>query len=374
MDSLEHVLFAGFTHRGAIELAERLLSITPDNLTKVLFSDNGSTSVETALKLSYQYWQNIGKEKKTKFVCLDSAYHGDTIGAMSVSGVDLFNKIFSRLFFPSFKVPSPYCYRCPMKKDRASCDIECITPLERLLEGKQGEIAAIILEPLVMAAGGMIIYPEKYLMRVESLAKRFNVHLILDEVATGFGRTGRMFACEHTDTRPDFICLAKGITAGYLPLGVTLTTEKIYNAFYADFEEKKTFYHGHTYTANPISCSAALASLEVFKEEDILNRLKDRISIFHNRLEEFRGLPLVGDVRYKGMIGALELVKDKKAKKQFDPRKRMGLEVYKEGLKEKVILRPLGDILDLFLPLCEKDEELVDILDRTHSVISQLKV
>jgi len=246
--SLEHVLFAGFTHKTAILLAERLVSATPKNLTKVFFSDNGSTSVEIALKMSFQYWQNIGRRKKIKFISLDYGYHGDTIGTMSVSGVDLFNKVFSPLFFSSFKVPSPYCYRCPMGKERSSCKMECIRPLEEILRERNGEIAAIILEPLVLAAGGMIVYPLEYLKRVGELTKRYNVHLILDEVATGFGRTGKMFACEYAAIKPDFMCLSKGISAGYLPLGVTLTTDKVYRAFYADYDRKKTFYHGHTYT------------------------------------------------------------------------------------------------------------------------------
>ncbi len=215
LNSLEHVLFAGFTHKPAILLAERLISITPQNLTRVFFSDNGSTSVETALKMSFQYWQNAGRKSrqmrgKKKFISLDYAYHGDTIGAMSVSGVDLFNKVFSPLFFSSFKVPSPYCYRCPMGKDRPSCNLECTGPLERLLRKRNSEIAAVILEPLVLAAGGMIVYPVEYLKKVERLTRRYNVHLILDEVATGFGRTGKMFACEYAGVKPDFMCLSKG--------------------------------------------------------------------------------------------------------------------------------------------------------------------
>lgn len=373
LDSLEHILFAGFTHEPAILLAQKLISIAPGKLSKVFFSDNGSTAVEVALKLSFQCWQNKGKPKKTKFIALDYGYHGDSIGTMSVSGVDLFNKVFSPLFFSSFKVPSPYCYRCPVGKDRAACDIDCIAPLERLLTEKSKVISAIILEPMVLAAGGMIVYPKEYLIKAANLARKFNLHLILDEVATGFGRTGKMFACEHADNiEPDFLCISKGLTAGYLPLAATLTTDKIYKAFYADYRENKTFYHGHTYTANPIGCSAAVASLGIFEEERTLDKIKEIIPLFHAGMEKFRDLPFAGDVRYIGLIGAIELVRGESAKKGFNSKERIGLEVYKRGLKRNIILRPLGNIIYLFLPLCIKRQELEDILERAYSVVKSL--
>jgi adenosylmethionine-8-amino-7-oxononanoate aminotransferase len=374
LNSLEHVLFAGFTHKPAITLARELVRITPANLTKVFFSDNGSTAVEVALKMSYQYWQNTGKREKKKFVSLDCAYHGDTVGAMSVSGVSLFNETFKPLLFASFKVPSPYCYRCPMGKERGNCDIDCLKPLEKLLKAKNSRICAIILEPLVMAAGGMIIYPKEYLKGVGKLAAKYGVHLIVDEIATGFGRTGKMFACQYTDVKPDFICLSKGITSGYLPLGVTLTTERIYRAFYADYGRKKTFYHGHTYTANPLACSAAIASLEVFKEEKTISRINKIIPLLGTQLEEMRKLPYVGDVRTLGMIGAVELVRDKAKKRPFGFEERIGLKIYREGLKKNILLRPLGNIIYLFLPLCLKRKELADILNRSYRVIERIKV
>ncbi len=375
LDSLEHVLFAGFSHKGAILLAERLISLAPGKLAKVFFSDNGSTSVEVALKMSFQYWQNTGKTVKTKFVSLDHGYHGDTVGTMSVSGIDAFNKVFSPLFFPSFKVPSPYCYRCPMHKCRDNCSIDCAAPLENLLKEKAQEIAAVILEPMVLAAGGMLVYPKEYLIKVSRLAKIFNVHLIMDEVATGFGRTGKMFACEYiNDPEPDFICLSKGITGGYLALGATLTTDKIYRAFYADYKEKKTFFHGHTYTANPVCCSAALASLEVFEKEHTLEKIKKIIPLFYKGLDDFRGLPYVGDVRYLGLIGAIELVRNKDTKEAFGLAERIGLKLYKQALERNIILRPLGDIVYLFLPLSVKRNELLDILSRAYSVIKDLEL
>ncbi len=373
LDSLEHVLFAGFTHKPAILLAEKLVSIAPGKLTRVFFSDNGSTAVEVALKMSFQYWNNIGINGKTKFVSLDMGYHGDTIGTMSVSGIDLFNKVFSPLLFHSFKVPSPYCYRCPAGKDRKACAIDCIVSLERLLKEKSGQIAAIVLEPLLMGSGGMIVYPKEYLEKVYKLTRKYNVHLIVDEVATGFGRTGKMFASDFCDIEPDFMCLSKGITSGYLPLGVTLTTDKVYKAFYADYKAGKTFYHGHTYTANPISCAAGLAGLEVFEEEKTLERVNKLIPLFHERLQEFKGLDLVGDVRYLGLIGAMELVRDRKTKKGFTIEERIGLEIYKRGLKNNLILRPLGSIIYFFLPLCIKKIEMADILGRAYEVVKSLK-
>ena len=372
LDSLEHVLFAGMTHKPAILLAQRLVSLAPQGLTKVFFSDDGSTAVEVAIKMSFQYWQHKGKTNKTKFVCLDRGYHGDTIGAMSLGGVDLFNKVYSPLFFPTYKVPSPYCYRCPMKKNREDCAIDCLRPLEKLLEKKSKEIAGIILEPLLLAAGGMIVYPKEYLTGAAKLAKKFHLHLILDEVATGFGRTGTMFACQQAQTYPDFICLSKGLTGGYLPMAATLTTEKIYKAFYADHEKKKTFYHGHTYTANPVGCAAALASLEIFEKERTLENVRKMSLLFKKRLSAFEKLPWVGDVRSLGLVGAIELVKNKKTKESFPFKKRIGFKVYQKGLKEHLLLRPLGDIIYFVLPLCIKEEELSDILDKSYEVIKSL--
>jgi adenosylmethionine-8-amino-7-oxononanoate aminotransferase len=366
-------MFAGFTHEGAIWLAERLVGIAPEGIARAFFSDNGSTAVETALKMSFQYWHNTGLPEKTEFISLDAGYHGDTIGAMSVGGVGLFNKVFSPMFFKSHKAPSPYCYRCPMGKAKSTCRIDCAKPLEEILKKHSDKICAVIMEPLVMAAGGMIIYPKEYLSAVARLAKKYNTHLILDEVATGFGRTGKMFACEHAGVAPDFLCVSKGVTSGTLPLGATLTTEKIYRAFYGDYEDKKTFYHGHTYTANPIACAAALATLDIFKEERTFEKAVRSAEILHAVLERFRDLPMVGDVRSIGMIGAIELVKNKEKKTPFDFRERVGLEIYKEGLKRHLILRPLGNIIYLFLPLSVGRKELEYILDQTFEIIRLTK-
>jgi adenosylmethionine-8-amino-7-oxononanoate aminotransferase len=374
LNSLEHVLFAGFTHKPAILLAERLISITPRHLSRVFFSDNGSTSVETALKMSFQYWQNIGKKRKNKFISFDYGYHGDTIGAMSVSGINLFNLVFSPLLFSTFKVPSPYCYRCPMEKERYFCNIDCIKPLEELLKNNSHEIAAMILEPLVMAAGGMIVYPKEYLEKAAVLLKKYNVHLIVDEVATGFGRTGKMFACEHVNIQPDLMCLSKGITSGYLPLGITLITDNIYYSFYADYRKKKTFYHGHTYTANPLSCSAAIASLEIFREEETMSKIKKIIPVLRNGFQKMKELPYVGDVRNLGMIGAIEIVRDKKLKISFRFEQGIGLKIYKKGLAKGLLLRPLGNIIYLFPPLCIKNKELIYILENSYQIFKDIKL
>jgi adenosylmethionine-8-amino-7-oxononanoate aminotransferase len=371
LKKLDHVLFAGFTHEPAIRLSEKLISIAPKGLKRVFYSDNGSTAVETALKMSLQYWYNIGKKKKTKFVSLDLAYHGDTAGAMSLGGVDLFNKMFKPLFFKSYKVPSPYCYRCPVKKKRKSCSIDCIKPLEKLLKQKSNQIAAFVIEPLVMGAAGMIIYPKEYLQKAAKLAKKYNVHFIADEVAVGFGRTGSMFACQIAGVNPDFMCLSKGITSGTLALGATLTTKKIFKAFYSDYKNRKTFYHGHTFTANPIACSAALASLEIFKEEKTVKNVAECSALLQKKLERFLNLPFVGDVRTIGMIGAIELVKNKKTKEPFSFEERVGCKIYKEGLKKNLILRPIGDVIYFYLPLCTKKKELEDILNRMYKVIAR---
>lgn len=371
---LEQVHFAGTTHAGAIKLAERLVRITPKNLTRVFYSDNGSTACEVALKMSFQYWKQTGQPKREKFISLDRGYHGDTIGTMSVSGTGGFHSIFSPMFFKTHRLPSPYCYRCIYGRTCADdCDLQCLSPLEDILKKDGENIAAVIVEPLLQAAGGMIVYPVKYLKKLAGLAKTYGIHLILDEVATGFGRTGRMFALEHAEIEPDFLCLSKGITGGYLPMAATLTTEEVFQAFYDDYEKGRTFFHGHTYTANPLAVAAALASLDVFEHERVLEKSADKIAFLQREKERARDIPIVGDVRGIGMIAAFELVEDRATKRPFDPKKRMGWYAYNEGLKKGLIIRPLGDIVYLFLPLSVTIDEIRDILDRLLSVLSSLE-
>jgi len=384
LDRLEHVHFAGTTHEGAIRLAEKLVALTPDGLSKVFYSDNGSTACEVAIKMSLQYWKHMGETRRESFVSLERGYHGDTIGAMSLGGVPSFEGPFDALTFDSYRIPSPYCYRCPYKfrhsarsQDHSitkslNCSIECLDPLEKLLADKGHEIAGIILEPLLQAAGGMIAYPVQYLKRLAGLASHHRIHLILDEVATGFGRTGRMFAFEHAGIAPDFLCLSKGLTAGFIPMAATITTDDVYHAFYADYEEGRTFFHGHTFTGNPLASAAALASLEIFEQEKVLDGLQDKIDILQSGMERFKELPWVGDVRGIGMVAAVELVMDRRTRTPFSSEKRVGWMIYKEGLKKGLILRPLGDIVYLFLPLSVNAVQIEDILSLSFDVISGL--
>lgn len=375
LDRLEHVHLAGTSHEGAVLLAERLVRITPPNLTRVFYSDNGSTACEVALKMSFQFWKQTGAPEREKFVSLERGYHGDTIGTMSVGGTPGFHDLFSPLMFRSYRVPSPYCYRCPAgRTGPADCGLACMEPLRDLLEEKGREIAGIILEPLLQAAGGMIVYPAACLREVADLARRHGVHLILDEVATGFGRTGRMFAMEHAGVHPDFLCLSKGLTAGYLPMGATLTTEEVYRAFYDDYSRGKTFFHGHTYTGNPLAAAAALASLDIFEEEDVLAGVGTKAARLQKEKERFREIELVGDVRGLGMVAAFELVQDRVSGTPFPAHLRVGRQVYRMGLDKGLILRPLGDVIYLFLPLCATSGEIDDILERTYAVLHHLEV
>ncbi|MDD4014010.1 MAG: adenosylmethionine--8-amino-7-oxononanoate transaminase [Candidatus Omnitrophica bacterium] len=369
---LDHVLFAGFTHEPAVKLAERLTAIAPKGLSKVFFSDNGSTAVEVALKLSVQFWQMKGKPDKRCFLGLDRGYHGDTFGAMSVSGVDLYNKRFEPMFFRAFKAPAPYCYRCASGMGGVGCSLNCLAEMEKILKRYHEKIAAIILEPMFLGAGGMIVYPALYLKKTAELAKKYKVHLILDEVASGFGRTGKMFASEHAGVSPDIMCVSKGLTSGYLPLAATLVKEELFRAFYGDFDKFKTFYHGHTYTANPIACAAANASLDVFDMEGSL----DNVGLINRSLKSFlsdmSGLGIVGDTRCIGVVGALELVKDKSTKCSFGPKRRIGQEIYRAGLLRNLLLRPLGDIVYFFLPLSARQRELNEIFEKASEVIYEI--
>lgn len=373
LDRLEQILFAGVSHEPAVLLAEKLVQLTPDPLTKVFYSDNGSTACEIAIKMSLQYWQQIGHPQRRKIVAVERGYHGDTIGTMSLGGVAEFHGAFQELFFESYRLPSPYCYRCPFGRKQGNCSLECLEPFRQLLREKGETIAAFIIEPLIQAAGGMIVYPVEYLQAAATLAKEYGVHLILDEVATGFGRTGRMFALEHGNVQPDFLCLSKGLTGGYLPMAATLTTEEVYQAFYADYAEGKTFFHGHTFTGNPLAASAALGSLQVFEEERTLANLPEKIHFLQERMSRFCDLPWVGDVRQLGMIAALELVKSKKGKERFATADRVGWHIYQKGLENGLLLRPLGDVVYLWLPLSATLEEIEEITERTWRVVSAAK-
>lgn len=373
LQTLDHVLFAGFTHRGAIELGERLVDITPEGLTRVFYSDNGSTAVEVALKMSLQYWRNTGKPEKCQFAGLDKGYHGDTVGAMSVSGPSVFTQAFESMLFAAHKVPTPDCYHCPVGQCEQTCTVACVSALETLLKEKHTQIAALILEPMLMGAAGMIMYPAEYLKQAAALCEQYHVHLILDEVAAGFGRTGRMFACEHAGVSPDFMCLSKGLTSGTLPFAVTLTTDTVFDAFYDDYDTFKTLYHGHTYTANPIGCAAAMATLDIFEQEDTLASVQAKAPGFAERIQAFADLEYVGHTRSIGLVGAVELIRDKASNTPFDLKRRIGLDVFKQGLDQGLILRPMGDVVYLFLPFCVTQEQLDVILDKTYSIVKEIR-
>ncbi len=366
IDKISHSTLLGLTHPPAIELAKKLVNIAPEGLKKVFYSDDGSTSVEVAIKMAYQYFQLKGEKQRMRFVSLKNAYHGDTLGAVSVGGIDLFHNIFSPLLFNTLKTPSPYCYRCELGAEPDSCHLLCLKEAEKIVDKHHKEIAAFIIEPMVQGAGGMITYPRGFLKGIENICRDYGILLIADEVATGFGRTGRMFACEHEDVRPDLLCLSKGITGGYLPLGATLTTEEIYNAFLGEYEELKTFFHGHTYTGNQLSSAAAIANLDIFEKEDIINVLQDKIIFLGDCLKEMLvDMPHVGQVRQCGFMVGIELVEDKYTKSAYPLSERMGQKVCYKAREEGLIIRPLGDVVVLMPPLCCKEEELKIIVEIT---------
>jgi adenosylmethionine-8-amino-7-oxononanoate aminotransferase len=357
---IAHSTLLGISNVPAIELAEQLVKIAPRGLTKVFYSDNGSTAVEVALKMAFQFWKQSSRKdpKKRKFIGLANGYHGDTVGSVSVGGIDLFHGIFKPLLFPTFRVESPYCYRCPLHRTYPGCRVECLDLLEKTMKKHHSEVAALILEPMVQGAGGMIVFPKGYLKEARFLCSKYHILMIADEVATGFGRTGRMFACQHEKVLPDLMVVSKGISAGYLPLAATLTREGIYQAFLGEAEELKTFYHGHSYTGNPLACCAALASLELFRKERILEVLPSKIQFLNKELKRFYQLPAVGEVRQKGLMVGVELVADRQKKTPFPMEARVGLRIVLEARKRGVIIRPLGDVMVLMPPLSITKEEL----------------
>lgn len=347
---LEHVIFANFSHEPAIDLAEEIVRITPEGLNKVFFADNGSSAVEVALKMSFHYHQQTGRPGKNRFAALTDAYHGETLGALSVGDIDLYSKIYRPLMMNALRATGPDCYRCPFGKERAGCDAPCFESLERLVTDHADEICAVIIEPLVQCAAGMKIYPAAYLRKLRDLCTRHHVHFIADEIAVGFGRTGKMFACEHAGVSPDLMCLSKGLTAGYMPLALTVTTDEIYSAFYADYGELKAFLHSHSYTGNALACAVARESLRIFRDDDVLARNAVTASMISTKAARlFDNHPHVGEFRQLGMIGALELVADPKTKKAFDWQKRVGYAIYRIALEKGVLLRPLGNII-YFMP------------------------
>jgi adenosylmethionine-8-amino-7-oxononanoate aminotransferase len=372
VDRLEHCTQLGLANDQAAILAKRLVEIAPLGLCKVFYSDNGSTAVEVGIKMAFQYWRHKGKPGKTRFISFKNAYHGDTIGCMSVGGIDLYHEVFRPLLFPVLQSPAPYCYRCMLtsQRDSSKCGLLCLKELERIMGEHAGEVAGLVIEPLVQGAGGMIVQPEGFVRRVRELCDCYDILMIADEVAVGFGRTGRMFACEHEEVTPDIMALSKGITAGYLPLAATLTTQRIYDAFLGEYGELKTFFHGHTFTGNPIACAAALASLDIFEKERLLQLLPAKIVFLQARLAELSSLSHVGDVRQSGMIGGIELVNDKVSGEPYPWEERIGVRVCMEARKYGIFLRPLGNVIVVFPPLSISIDELQLLMDGIRDSIS----
>ena len=371
LDKIAHSTFLGLSNPPAIQLARALIQIAPKGLTRVFYSDNGSTAVEVALKMAVQYWQQRRPEAglKNTFLHLKLAYHGDTLGAVSVGNIELFHGRFKSLLFPTLEADPPYCYRCPLNQTYPSCHMACLDPIERILKERHHELAGFIIEPLVQAAAGMITAPPGYLTRVRQLCTKYQVLLIADEVATGFGRTGKMFACQHEGVTPDLMAISKGLTGGYMPLAATLTTEEIYKGFLGRYEDFKTFFHGHSYTGNQLGCSVALANLEVFKKEKTLARLQPKIKAMARLLQPLRQLPHVGDIRQRGFMAAIELVVDKKAKTPYPLEARIGHRITAEARRQGLLLRPLGHIMVLMPPLSTDASTLRRMVTILHESI-----
>lgn len=371
---IAHSTLLGAANVPSVLLAKKLVDSTPTNLTKVFYSDSGSTSVEIALKMAYQYWQLKDPVrfagKKNTFISLREAYHGDTIGSVSVGGMETFHHIFHPLLFKRLETPAPYTYRLTENNDEEACKAMCFDSLEAILMESHDEVAGLIIEPLVQGAAGMITAPAGFLRGVRELCTRYNVLMIADEVAVGFGRTGTLFACEQEQVEPDFLCIAKGLTAGYLPLAATLTTEEIFEAFLGEPEELRTFFHGHTYTGNQLACAVALKNIELIEREGLLATLPNKIEFLAQKLLLFRELPHVGDVRQQGMMIGIELVQDKASKKTFPAQMQVEHQVILHARMNGAIIRPLGPVIVLMPILSMSMEELGQLIDITYEAIS----
>ncbi|AXM90040.1 adenosylmethionine--8-amino-7-oxononanoate aminotransferase BioA [Anoxybacillus ayderensis] len=357
LEQIAHSTLLGAANIPAIALAEKLIEWTPSHLTRVFYSDSGAEAVEIALKIAFQYWRNIGEHKKQKFVTLTNGYHGDTVGAISVGAIDLFHNVYEPLMFTSYKAPFPLVYRHPSNDPNVVRD-EALHALETLLAERHEEIAAIIVEGMIQGAGGMHIMPAGYLKGVEQLCRRYDILFIVDEVATGFGRTGKRFAIEHEDVKPDIMTVAKGITGGYLPIAATLTTETIYEAFYGDYTEFKTFFHGHSYTGNQLGCAAALANIQIFERERLIEQIEQKATFVAEQLASFTELNHVGDVRQLGLMCGIELVRDRHTHEPYPWTERMGYKTTLKMREKGMLTRPLGDVIVFMPPLASTFEQL----------------
>lgn len=373
LGKVAHSTLLGLGGVASIELARELVKVTPKGLDHIFYSDNGSTAVEAALKIAYHYQQTKGGKdaKRLKFVAFTGAYHGDTVGAMSVGEIDKFVARYDPLIFKAYRAPYANCYRCPLKTTYPECKLKCLEKLEAILNKNHSHIAAIIIEPLVQGAAGIITSPPGFLKGVAKLAKKYKALLIADEVATGFGRTGSLFACEVEGVVPDILCIAKGLTGGYLPLAATITNERIYRSFLGTKKDPDAFYHGHTYTGNPLGCAAAQANLEIFRKEKTIEKIQPKIKLLTKLLAPLKDLRHVGDVRQHGLMAGVEVVKDKRKKTPYPSKLRMGERICAEATKDGVITRPLIDTIVIMPPLSIKDSELKKIV---KAVADSIKV
>jgi len=363
VDRLEHSTLLGLASEQSIILAARLAEITPPGLDRFFYSDNGSTAMEVAVKMAYQYQVHGGWPERSRFITFRNAYHGDTLGAVSVGGIGIYHTTFKPLMFETVQAPAPYCYRCELGCNKNSCSVECADALEELMKINAGKVAGLVIEPLLQGAGGMIVQPAGFLKRVRELCDRYDILMIADEVATGFGRTGTMFACQHEDVIPDIMAISKGIAAGYLPLAATVTCDKVYSAFLGSYAELKTFFHGHTFTGNPLACAVALKSLQLFEQDNLLAELQPKIARLKLGLDNIGSMPHVGDVRQCGMAAGIELVENKETGIPYPWEQQIGITVCLEARKRGVFTRPLGNTIVIFPPLVISNSELDMLLD-----------
>jgi adenosylmethionine-8-amino-7-oxononanoate aminotransferase len=367
-----HTTLLGTTHPGVAQLARRLVEIAPRGLTHVFFSDSGATAVEAALKIAFQYrllTQGKAAAEQAVYLSLGNAYHGDTLGAAAVGGVELFHDIFKPILLPSLKTPSPYCYRCPIGKTPGECAIDCADELDAALVRANGRVCAVILEPGVQAAAGMVTLPPGFLSRTADACRAHGALLILDEVATGFGRTGMMFACQREGVSPDLLCVAKGLTGGYLPVAATLATDRIYEAFLGRYDEYRHFFHGHTYTGNALGCAAALATLGLLADGTVIAAVERKAAVLREALEPLAAHRHVGDIRQAGLMCGIELVADRSTKQTFVPGDRIGYHLCLSLRDRGIFLRPLGDVIVLMPPLSSTEAELQHLARSVHAAL-----
>ena len=363
LDTLEHVIFAGFTHESAINLAEQLVAVTPAGLDRCFYADNGSAAVEVSLKMSFHYWRNHGQTQKTKFITLENSYHGETLGALAVGNVALYKETYAPLLMDVITVPGPDCYHREPGESWFDYSTRRFALMEQTLQQYADSVCAVIIEPLVQCAGSMRMYDPVYLKLLRAACDKYRVHLIADEIAVGFGRTGTLFACEQAAVSPDFMCLSKGLTGGYLPLSAVLTTNEVYQAFYDDYQKLTAFLHSHSYTGNALACRAGLATLEIFQQQNIIDNNKRLAKIMATAAARFSEHPQVAEVRQTGMILAIEMVKNKLTREPYPWQERRGLKVYQYALSKGVLLRPLGNVIYFMPPYVITEEELLFIAD-----------